>query len=164
MTVSAVVSKMSQQVMDKALSKSEGVGTPSSGGSSFKDVMSQVDSSSQFADALGVFEQVEGKPVDQMQSLGGDGVSFTPGEESMTLSKPNASEKVMDMLAEVNKGHLQMDGIMNQILYSGKKFSMPEMLVIQSHVFQFAQMTELTVKVAEHSVTSVKSVLNTQVQ
>ena len=164
MTVSAAVSKISQQVMEKALTKSEGIGAPASEGNSFKEMLSKADSSSQFADALGVFEQVEGKPVDQMQSLGGDGVSFNAGEEHMSLEKPDASGKVLDMLSEVNKGHMQMDRIMNEILYSGKKFSMPEMLVIQSHVFQSAQMTELTVKVAEHSVSSVKSVLNTQVQ
>jgi len=71
---------------------------------------------------------------------------------------------VVDLLGDVNKGQMQMDSMVNQILYSGKKFSNQELLCIQAHVFHFAQMTELTVKVAEQGVSSVKSVLNTQIQ
>jgi hypothetical protein len=66
------------------------------------------------------------------------------------------------MLSEVNKGQLQMDSMVNEILYSGKKFGNQELLAIQAHIFQFAQMTEMTVKVAEHGIGSVRTVLQTQ--
>jgi len=67
------------------------------------------------------------------------------------------------MLSEVNKGQMQMDSLVNHVLYSGKKFSQQELLVVQAHVFHYAQMTELTVKVAEQGVSSFKSVMNTHV-
>ncbi len=74
------------------------------------------------------------------------------------------SNKVVNLLSEVNKGQMQMDGMVNQVLHSDKKFSNQELLAIQAHVYHYAQMAELTVKVAEHGTTSVKQVLNTQVQ
>jgi hypothetical protein len=99
-----------------------------------------------------------------MQAITGDDVGFVPTEQVMGLGKPETSAKVVDMLGDVNKGQMQMDSLVNHVLYSGKRFSNQELLVIQAHVFHFAQMTELTVKVAEQSISSVKSVLNTQVQ
>jgi len=163
MSINAVVTKLNKQALDKAIDKSlDKANGP--GGSSFKDMFNEISSGQDFADKIGIDGNAQVDPTVHMESLGGEGFSFTPDESATSIGKPDAGEKVVDMLGEVNKGQMQMDSLMNHVLYSGKKFSNQELLVIQAHVFHFAQMTELTVKVAEQSVSSVKAVLNTQVQ
>lgn len=165
MPAEMIVSKLSSEALGKAVAKSEGAVQPlQQSGQSFKDIMTEMDSGASFAESLGVSKDMTIDPTGNVQSLSGTGFEFKPTDDVTSLGKPDSSRKVVDMLSEVNKGQMQMDSMVNQILYSGKKFSNQELLCIQAHVFHFAQMTELTVKVAEQGVTSVKSVLNTQVQ
>ena len=126
-------------------------------------MLSKMENGTEFADMLGMGNQ-KIDPTAKMQTLQADGVSFSPVEKVTKISRPEVGEKVLDMMGEVNKGQMQMDSLVNHVLYSGKRFSNQELMVIQAHVFHFAQMTELTVKVAEQGVSSVKSVINTQVQ
>jgi hypothetical protein len=164
MPAEMILSKLSSEALGKAVTKSEGAVSPiQPQGSSFKDILAQVDTGQSFAESLGIGDATI-DPTGKMQSLTGSGINFKPGEEAIGVGKPDTSQKVVDLLGEVNKGQMQMDSMVNQILYSGKKFSNQELLCIQAHVFHFAQMTELTVKVAEQGVSSMKSVLNTQVQ
>ncbi|MFH0800477.1 MAG: hypothetical protein V2A66_09905 [Pseudomonadota bacterium] len=164
MAIEAIVSKLSSEALAKASIKSDEMAKPQMQGSNFKDMLAQMDSGADFANTMGVGGNQDISPTSSVESLGGDGVDFTPATDATDLSKPAASEKVLDMLGEVNKGQMQMDSLVNHVLYSGKKFSNQELLVIQAHVFHFSQMTELTVKVTENAVSSVKNVLNTQVQ
>ncbi len=164
MAIEAAIGKLSSEAMGKAVVKSDELAKPAQD-SSFKAMMSEMDSGNEFANAIGFGENsMEMDPTYQLQSLSADNLAFTPADGATGISDPAASEKVMDMLGEVNKGHMQMDNLVNHVLYSGKKFSNQELLVIQAHVFHFAQITELTVKLAEQGVNSVKTVLNTQVQ
>ncbi len=165
MAIDAVVSQLNSSALGKAVSNSEGVANASQQqGKTFADIIKEMDSGADFAEQLGLAGENDISPTAHMQTLKGDAVDFMPTDKVTEIAKPEASEKVLDMLGEVNKGQMQMDSLVNHILYSGKKFSNQELLVIQAHVFHFAQMTELTVKVAEQGVSSVKSVLNTQVQ
>ncbi|MFA4970977.1 MAG: hypothetical protein WC683_00085 [bacterium] len=164
MAIEAVVSQLNSSALGKAVTNSEGMSKISEQGSPFKDVLAeQMNSGTEFADSMGMMNN-DVTPTSQMQTMEAGEVSYTPEIDVSQTSSPEASEKVLDMLGEVNKGQMQMDGLVNHILYSGKKFSNQELLVIQAHVFHFAQMTELTVKVAEQGVSALKSVLNTQVQ
>lgn len=163
MAIESVISKLSSEALGKAVNKSEGMVKPVDQGSSFKQILDNTEMGMQFAEQLGITDQPL-STTGNMQSLSGDAVSFKPGDEVASVGKPETSQKVVDLLGEVNKGQMQMDSMVNNILYSGKKFSNQELLCIQAHVFHFAQMTELTVKVAEQGISSVKAVLNTQVQ
>lgn len=163
MAVEHVVSKLSSEALGKAVDKSQGMAKPLEQGSSFKEILNNMDVGKEFAEQLGIGD-ASMQPTGKMQTLDADAVNFTPGDEVAEVGRPEASQKVIDMLGEVNKGQMQMDSLVNNILYSGKKFSNQELLCIQAHVFHYAQMTELTVKVAEQGVSSVKAVLNTQVQ
>lgn len=164
MAIEAVVSQLNSSALGKAVTNSEGMSKVPEQGASFKDMLAEkMDTGMEFADSMGMLEN-DVTPTNQMQTMEGGEVSYTPDIDVSQTSNPEASEKVLDMLGEVNKGQMQMDGLVNHILYSGKKFSNQELLVIQAHVFHFAQMTELTVKVAEQGVSALKSVLNTQVQ
>jgi len=163
MAIEAVVSQLNSSALGKAVDNSKGAADAAKGGSSFADVMKKIDSGQEFADQLGVLDRSI-TPAENMRSLEGDTVAFQPHDQVTEIGRPEASRKLLDMLGEVNEGQMQMDSLVNNILHSGKKFSNQELLVIQAHVFHFAQMTELTVKVAEQGVSSIKSVLNTQVQ
>lgn len=151
--------------MGKAMTKSEGAVSPlGQQNSSFKNIMAEIDSGQSFAESLGIGKETAIDPTGNMESLAGNSIEFKPGEEAVGVGKPDTSQKVVDMLSEVNKGQMQMDSMVNNILYSGKKFSNQELLCIQAHVFHFAQMTELTVKVAEQAVSSFKAITNTPIQ
>lgn len=161
MAVDAIVSKLSSEALEKAVKKSDV--DPLRGGSSFKDILNNVESGKVFAEELGIGQDITA-PTTNLQSLGGQDISYKPGDEVVGISRPETTKTIVDLLGEVNQGQMQMDSLVNSVLYSEKRFSNQELLVIQAHVFHFAQMTELTVKVAEQGVSSVKSVLNTQVQ
>ncbi|HPQ80124.1 MAG TPA: hypothetical protein PLZ86_00145 [bacterium] len=165
MAIESVVGKLSTEALGKAVVKSDEFAKPVDS-SPFKEMLSQMDSGGHdFASLMGMTGHAqEIDPTSRMQALGAEGISFSPAEQSVGITDPAASEKVLDMLGHVNKGQMQMDTLVNHVLYSGKKFSNQELMVIQAHVFHFAQMSELTVKIAEQGVSSVKSVLNTQVQ
>ena len=164
MAIDAVVSQLNSSALGKAVGNSQGAtDAAQKGKSNFADIMKKIDSGTEFADQLGMLNKSI-TPTENMKSLNGDAVSFAPTDQVTEVGRPEASAKLLDMLGEVNEGQMQMDSLVNHILHSGKKFSNQELLVIQAHVFHFAQMTELTVKVAEQGVSSVKAVLNTQVQ
>ncbi len=160
----AIYGKLATTAIQQAAKKTEmDVGKPLEGESPFKQMMDSMDTGREMADMLGI-----GKDTSiggsKMEAISAEGFKLDPTEVKVGLEQPQGSQKIVDMLSEVNKGQMQMDNVVNEILYSGKKFSNQELLAIQAHVFHFAQMTELTVKVAEHGVGSVKTVLNTQVQ
>jgi hypothetical protein len=163
MAYNAMLGKLNSNALGKAVAKSDMAKPAADKGLNFKELLTKMESGAEFAEMLGVGNN-DINPTAQMRTLDGDGVAFAPGQEATEVGKPDASEKVLDMLGEVNKGHMQMDSLVNHILYSGKRFSNQELLVIQAHVFHYAQMTELTVKVAEQGVSSTKAILNTQVQ
>lgn len=163
MAIETVVGKLSSEALGKAVVRSDQSVSAPGQGMSFKDMLSEIDSGANFADSLGMNNQ-DIVPINQMQVMGGDGVAYMPSEGVTGIGEPQAGQRLLDMVGEVNKGQLQMDSLVNHVLYSGKRFSNQELLVVQAHVFHFAQMTELTVKVAEQSISSVKAVMNTQVQ
>lgn len=167
MAIEAVIGQLNSGALSKAVANSQGAGNvapQSSTGGSFKEILSQMDSGADFAQQLNLSGNQELNPTNQMQAIEGNGVAFQPVEQATEVSKPDASHKVLDMLGDVNQGQMQMDTLVNHVLYSGKRFSNQELMVIQAHVFHFAQMTELTVKVAEQGVSSVKALANTQIQ
>jgi hypothetical protein len=154
---------VSEAIVGKNSLKPDNPSTSSGTGQSFKAILDGMDVGNELVQNLGL-DNRDLSPTNQIQSLGGSGIDFNPVNGVANSTGPNTGERILDMLGEVNKGQIQMDSIVNHILYSGQKFSSQELLVIQAHVFHFAQMTELTVKVAEQGVSSLKSVFNTQVQ
>lgn len=160
----AIYGKLATTAIQQAAKKSEtDVAKPLEGESSFKQMLDSMDTGREMADMLGIGKET-GLGGGKMEAISAEGFKLDPTEVNVGLEQPQGTQKIVDMLSEVNKGQMQMDNVVNEILYSGKKFSNQELLAIQAHVFHFAQMTELTVKVAEHGVGSVKTVLNTQVQ
>lgn len=163
MAIEAMISSLTSNALGKALGNAAQIVPQGQPTTSFKDVLSQADNGAGFANQLNMDLGGGLGQSGDLKVLSGEGVSYNPTDQVNAPKDSNASEKMLDMLGEVNKGQMQMDNLVNQVLYSGKKFSNQELLVIQASVFQWAQQTEMTVKVAEHTVSSVKAVLNTQV-
>lgn len=161
----AITSKLATTAIEQAAKKSEkDVLKPldGSGDSPFKQMLTEMDAGQEMANMLGITKDTSiGSKT--LEVIPADNINVNAQDFKVGLEEPKGTEKIVDMLSEVNKGQMQMDNLVNEILYSGKKFSNQELLAIQAHVFQFAQMTELTVKMTEQGVTSVKTVLNTQV-
>ena len=165
MAIEAAIGKLNSQALSKAVEKSDGESKVTGGANqSFKDVLGEMNSGGkEMMDMLGI-DNGQMSTQAKMESISAENIDFAPSETVTGLDAPSGSSRVVNMLSEVNKGQLQMDSLVNHVMYSGKRFSNQELLVIQAHVFHFAQMSELTVKVAEQGVSSVKTVLNTQIQ
>lgn len=134
-------------------------------GQSFQDVLSGADDGAGATDlssSLGLDTSDLSSGMGQFNAISAEGVTVDPSKVS-GAANVSGSDKVVSMLNEVNKGQMQMDGLLNDVLYSGKKFSNQELLVIQAQIHHFSEMTELTVKVAEQAVNNVRQIQNTQV-
>ena len=161
MAVDKMVSQLASNAINKALNESSRVSQPDPG-RSFKEILSGAEEGKAFAESLGLMNQGVA-PSSQMEAISVEGIEPELVNVNKTTT-PETSEKIVNMLSDVNKGSMQMENLINNIMYSGKRFSQQEMLVMQAHVYHHAQMMELTVKMAGQSVSSVKAVLNTQVQ
>lgn len=159
-----ITSKLATKAVETAAKQNEATKPLDGGESPFKKMLEEMDTGGEdMAQMLGIGKDTTIGQAN-FDAISAEGIQLDPSEIKVGLEEPKGAEKIVDMLSEVNKGQMQMDNLMNEILYSGRRFSNQELLAIQAHVFHFAQMTELTVKVAEHGVGSVKTVLNTQVQ
>lgn len=135
-------------------------------GSSFQDVLAGADNElnmNELTSSLGVPTEDLSSGMGQFQAISAENVSMDPTKLQVGTTNASGTDKVVDMLAEVNKGQMQMDNLLNDVLYSGKKFSNQELLVIQAQIHHFSEMTELTVKVAEQAVNNIRQIQNTQV-
>ena len=162
----AIYGKLATTAIEQAAKNSEKEAAKSleGGDSPFKQLLNQMDGAGEeMVDMLGIGRDTS-LASGRMEAISAEQIPMDVKELKMGREEPKGMEKIVDMLSDVNKGQMQMDNMVNEILYSGKRFSNQELLAIQAHVFHFAQMTELTVKVAEQGVSSVKTVLNTQVQ
>lgn len=160
----SIEAKLGKAALDRAMQNSSGSMSPSqSTTNSFQNVLESQTAGQEMVDMLGM-GQTEISPAASMQSIDANAINIDPASVNVGLETPQGGRKIVQMLSEVNKGQMQMDTMVNQILYSGKRFSNQELLAIQAHVFHFAQMTELTVKVAEQGVSAVKNIQNTQIQ
>lgn len=83
-----------------------------------------------------------------------------PVSGSQITSTPN---KILSFLSEVNRGQLQMDGII-EYATSGQKMSAQTLLGVQVGVYQFAHELELATKVVEQGSNAHKTLWNTNFQ
>ena len=161
--MTAIVDKLATQEVQKAVENTKAEATPLSnnGQSSFADMLQNTGEEQGFGDMLGM-NDMQSVP-NQAQAISAQSIPFDPNS-SANQFEPTKGQKVVDMLGDFNQQQMHMDNLVNDILYSGKKFSNQELLAIQAHVFHVAQLTELTVKSVEIAVSSFKGVMNTQIQ
>lgn len=159
--------KLSAKVIEKTVSE---VGRQQfqeqlpGGDSPFKQMLDSISTGEDYASRLGMMNGEIGLPSYDVSAISASGIPIDTANINVGLDQPDGINKVVDLLSEVNDGHMQMESMVNQILYSGKRFSNQELLAIQAHVFHYAQITELVVKAADQGVGSIKAVLNTNVQ
>lgn len=171
MAVDAAAAKLGKAALDASV-KSVGESTAKSQQpamttpeeSPFKQMLNGMGSGSDFAASIGVDPSDIQNTVTEVQSLSAEGITPLPEWLDVGPAKESGMTKVVDLLSEVNHGQMKMDNFLNEILYGGRKFSNQELLAVQAHIYHFAQLTELTVKVAEQGTSAVKTILNTQVQ
>lgn len=159
-----VTNKLAGKVLQKAFENSQTQNQPGVNGESpFQDMLNSMKEDVNFAEILGVTDN-KIMPNGKAQTMSAESISFKGSEEGFARFENSTGEKFMNMLSDFNQQQTQMDGLINEVMYGGKKFSNQELLAIQAHVFHVAQMTELTVKSVELAVSSFKGVMNTQIQ
>lgn len=132
--------------------------------SPFQQMLTSMSDGEGFAANLGMNNAEIGLPSSEINTISAGGIPFDEAQYKVGLGQPDGMQKVVDLLSEVNNGHMQMENLVNQIVFSARRFSNQELLAIQAHVFHFAQVTELVVKAADQGVSSLKTVLNTNIQ
>lgn len=158
-----VLGKVGTQAVGQAVGDAA---SSTSKGSSFQDALASADNELNMNDlssSLGVDANDLSSGMGQFQAISAENVTMDPTKLQVGTGNTSGTDKVVDMLSEVNKGQMQMDSLLNDVLYSGKKFSNQELLVIQAQIHHFSEMTELTVKVAEQAVNNIRQIQNTQV-
>lgn len=161
--MTAIVDKLAAQVVQKAVENTQAEAKPISnnGANSFADMLQNTGEEMGFADMLGM-KDTQTLPT-QSQAISAESIPFDAASNGNQF-EPTKGQKVVDMLTDFNQQQMHMDNLVNDVLYSGKKFSNQELLAIQANVFHAAQLTELTVKSVEIAVSSFKGVMNTQIQ
>ena len=163
MAAELVMSAIEKQVITKAAEKSNLDAAQAGSGASFKEVLGTAsDNGQQMMDMLGMNQNKSSGS--QMEVVSAQSIDFQPSSQVTGVSEAQPKEMMSNFLNQVNDGQMQMDNLVNHIMYSGQHFSQQELLVLQAQVYHFAQMTELTLKVADQGVSAVRTVLNTQVQ
>lgn len=160
-------SQLSSRVIERTVSevnRQQKFGPRPEEESPFKQVLDSMNSGKEFAANVGIDNQQMGMPSSNVQAISAQNINIDPANIRIGINEPNGMDMVVDMLSDVNKGQMKMEQMVNEILFSGKRFSNQELLAIQAHVFHFAQVSELVVKAADQGVSSVKAVLNTNVQ
>lgn len=163
-----IASKFGSQVIEKAISEitkeQKFTSLPQDGSSPFKQMFDSIGESQDYAKSLGMTADDMGMPSSDISALSAEGISLDPANAPVGIPQPNGTTTVINLLSEVNNGQMNMEKMVNQIMYGGKKFSNQELLAIQAHVFHFAQVTELVVKAADQGVSSLKAIMNTNIQ
>ncbi len=159
----AIYSKVTSAAIDElAKSSAKETAGAAGGDSPFKTMLSEMDNSGEeMVKMLGITPDAS-ISTSKIETMSAADIKINVAEMQVGLEKPKGIDKVVDMLSDVNKGQMQMDNLVNEILYSGKRFSNQELLAMQAHVFHFAQMTELTVKVVDQGLGSVKQLYGQQ--
>ncbi len=159
-----VTNKLATQVLQKAFENSQTQTTPlTQGQGAFQDMLQNTQEAFDFAEMLnaGGNQMV---PDGRVQAMSASEIPFQVSEGTGSAFEPGSEKKFVDMLSDFNQQQNHMDHLVNEIMYGEKHFGNQELLVIQAHIFHVAQMTEMTVKAAELTVSSFKGVMNTQIQ
>ena len=158
-----IYGKLATTAIEQAAKKTEkDIASPlNTSESPFKKMLDGVSAGQEMTELLGIGQNnIAGK----FDAISAEGIQFNASDAKVGLESPKGIDKIVDMLSEVNKGQMQMDNVVNEILYSGKRFNNQELLAIQAYVFKYAQLTEMTVKLAEQGVSGLKTMVNTQIQ
>lgn len=160
-----IAGKISTKVLEEALKNTqEQTKGVEPGDSSFKETLNSTEESFNFAEMVGGEQNNKVVPNGGAQVMSAESVSFDATLQSTGSAEPVGGKNVVEMLSSFNDQQMQMDSLVNEIMYGGKRFNNQELLAIQAHVFHVAQLTEMTVKTVELGVSSLKGVMNTQIQ
>lgn len=145
-----------------------GGGFPSAGTSPtesvFKDVMAQMGNQQDMTASMGVPGGDIDPQGEKFRAITAEGFDPLPEHLVTSPQEPSGSHLAMDMLQELNTTGNRMETMFNKLAYNHTTMSMPQMLAMQAHIYLWAQKIEMGVKVASEGVSSLRTVLNTQIQ
>jgi|GEM_PF-2674326 len=159
--------KLDAAVIEKAVSevsKQKGPSVPQTENTAFKEMFDMMNSGEEFARELGISRNELGLPDVGVDSISAAGIPIDESKLKVGIDGTSGVEKVVSLLSQVNDGQMKMEQLVNEVLFSGKRFSNQELLAVQAYIYHFAQLTELVVKTADQGVSSLKAVLNTNIQ
>ena len=163
--MSVIAGKLSTQVLEKALENTQKENRPQQAGDSpFQDMLQNAEEMMNFSDLIGAGKNQTLPNGGDVGVISAKDIQFNMSGDAAYNVKHVQGSSVTDMLSDFNQQQMNMDGLINEIMYGKKKFNNNELLAIQAHVFHVAQMTEMTVKAVELTVSSFKGVMNTQIQ
>jgi|SRR5579885_2374238 len=158
-----VAAKIGQSVVEKVITESQKApGSMPTGDSDFAKVLTtkleaQNEMTKQIINSMGM-----GPDMNKIHAISAEGLEIKPSQVTVH-EEIRTNGKALDLLTDVNRGALQMDGIM-ELTTSGKRFSPGELLAMQAGMHQIALSIDLTGKIVEQVNTGTKQLLNTNFQ
>lgn len=112
-----------------------------------KMLEAQQQSNAQVVEKMADLNLVNNGSAIQMKSVSAEGLNIDPSKIE-TKDEIQTTNKLGNMFAEVNRGQLQMENIM-EMMGSGRNFSGQELLAIQAGIYSIVQEMELAAKAVE---------------
>ena len=151
---------VTQQVLQKAFENSQTQNQPVSQpgkDSTFQNMLQNSQEAFDLVDKLG-YNETTMKP----QSVSAESIHFDMSQESKNANGLSTGDKLTAMVEDFNYQQHNSDNLVNEIMFSDKKFNNQELLAVQAHVYRMAQETEIVVKAVDFTLSSFKGVMNTQ--
>jgi hypothetical protein len=162
------IGKISSEILKVATDSASKGATGSVGNNpteqTFQEVMSQMGSQEDLGATLGMHPHDMNSQGEPFKAMSAEGIDPLPEWLSVGPTDTTGTEMAADMLTNLNQSHMKMEQMFDKLAYGSDKFSMQELLAMQAHMYMWSQEIELGVKIASEGVSSLRSLLNTQVQ
>src|SRR3989338_73779 len=163
-----IAMKVGQSIAEKVITQAQNGGgsagglSQAGGGSNFEKVLTsklemQSEMTKQIMSQMGM-----GPETSKLHSISAEGLEIKPSQVTVH-QELRTNGRAMDLLSDVTRGALQMDGLM-ELTTSGRKFPPPELLAMQAGMHQIALSIDLTGKIVEQVNPGTKQLLNTSFQ
>lgn len=131
--------------------------------SKFGQVLDQMTAQEDFMKNLGVHPGDMSPDAERFESISANNIDIPMDELINADVKEPGWGVVHDLLEDVVVAGDRMDFLTSEILSGGTKYSNQQLLALQAKIMKYSQITDVTVKLASETVSSIRQTLNTQV-
>lgn len=140
------------------------IGGDKPGESPFAQLMNDMGSQQDLTKSLGINPADMSTEKSGFKAITAEGIDPIPANLEVGSIETSPADFVGDLLGDMNRGQNNMEGMLSDMLYSGREMSMQELLAVEARIFYYTQYFEMGVKAASESVSSFRQILNQQVQ
>ncbi len=130
----------------------------------FKNVMTEMGSQQDLSSAFGVNAKDIDPNTPKFDVISAEGFDPIPEHLVTGVQEPNGKQLILEMFENMNHTGNKLETMFNKLSDDKGTLSMQELFRVQSYIYKCVQEIEVGVKVASEGVSSLRTVLNTQIQ